>query len=128
MTERIIYDCDNTMGLPRKEIDDGLITVKDPPHESYSEAELRHMHQQLSDKNFLIFTDDTWIYVFNRNIFIRGTNPQEIFVQLGVEDASHAFYLGRELERAALALRLHKKYIQEEDLRWGYLSDERPPI
>jgi purine nucleosidase len=24
MTERIIYDCDNTMGLPRKEIDDGL--------------------------------------------------------------------------------------------------------
>ncbi|MDY7075703.1 MAG: nucleoside hydrolase [Chloroflexota bacterium] len=24
MTERIIYDCDNTMGLPHKEIDDGL--------------------------------------------------------------------------------------------------------
>jgi len=24
MTEQIIFDCDNTMGLPRKEIDDGL--------------------------------------------------------------------------------------------------------
>jgi len=23
MTEQIIFDCDNTMGLPRKEVDDG---------------------------------------------------------------------------------------------------------
>ena len=41
---------------------------------------------------------------------------------LGVDEASHAFYLGRELERAALAVRLGKKYVQESPLRWGYLS------
>jgi dihydropteroate synthase len=108
--------------LPKR-IDDSLITVKDPPHEHYTEAELRSMHQQLRDRNLRIFTDDAWIYVFNRDKFIRGTSPDDIFAQLDVVDASHAFYLGRELERAALSLRLGKKYIQEEELRWGYLSE-----
>jgi dihydropteroate synthase-like protein len=105
-----------------KDIDDSLITVKDPPYEYYSEAELRHMHQLVGDKNFRIFTDDTRIYVFNRDVFIHGTDPKEIFAQLDVMDPSHAFYLGRELERAALGLQLGKKYTQEEELRWGYLS------
>ena len=109
--------------LPPKDIDDSLITVKDPPHESFGEAELRHMHQLVNDKNFRIFTDSTWIYVFNRDIFIRSTDPQEIFNQLEITDPAHAFYLGKELERAALSVKLAKKYTQEEPLRWGYLSD-----
>lgn len=120
LARKLMYYAHQNRVLP-KEIDDGLITVKDPPHESYTEAELRHMHQQLRDRNFRIFTDDNWIYVFNRDVFIRGTSPDEIFAQLDVAEASHAFYLGRELERAALALRLGKKYMQEEELRWGYL-------
>ena len=106
-----------------KNIDDGLITIKDPPHEPYNQAELRLMHKQLRDKNFRIFTDDRWISIFNRDVFIRGTNPDEIFAQLKIRDASHAFYLGRELERASLAVRLGKKYVQESDLRWGYMSE-----
>jgi ribosomal protein L31 len=86
------------------------------------------MHQLVSDKNFRIFTDDTWIYVFNRDLFIRSTDPQEIFAQLEVTEPSHAFYLGKELERAALSVQLGKKYTQEEPLRWGYLSDRRMSI
>ncbi|MBC7250962.1 MAG: PTS mannitol transporter subunit IIABC [Anaerolineae bacterium] len=120
LARKLMYYAHQNRVLP-KEIDDSLITVKDPPHEHYTEAELRHLHQQIRDRNFRIFTDDRWIYVFNRDVFIRGTSPDEIFAQLDVDEASHAFYLGRELERAALALRLGKKYIQEEELRWGYL-------
>jgi hypothetical protein len=41
---------------------------------------------------------------------------------LDVADPGHAFYLGCELERAALAVRLGKKYTQESPLRWGYLD------
>ena len=108
-----------------KDIDVGLLTVKDPPHDDYAEAELRHMHDLVTDKNFRIFTDDKWIYVFNRDIFVRGTDPQEIFAQLKVTTPSHAFYLGKELERAALSVQLGKKYTQEEFLRWGYLSDRK---
>jgi hypothetical protein len=33
------------------------------------------------------------------------------------------FYLGRELEKAALAVQLGKKYVQDNDLRWGYMSN-----
>ena len=109
-----------------KHIDDGLITVKDPPYETYSETELRHMQRQLRDRHYRIFVDRNWIYVFNRNGFFRGTDPAELFAQLDRLDAPHAFYLGRELERAALAVRLGKKYMQETPLRWGYLSGERP--
>ncbi|MGC8873949.1 MAG: DUF6513 domain-containing protein [Chloroflexia bacterium] len=107
-----------------KMLDDSLITVKDPPHEHYSEEELREMQRMIRDANFRIFADDRNIYVFNRDRFIHGTDISEIFAQLGVEEASHAFYLGRELQKAALAVRLGKKYLQEQELRWGYLSED----
>jgi len=127
LARKLMYYAHQNRVLP-KHIDDSLITVKDPPHEHYNEAELRHMHQQLRDQNFRIFTDDNWIYVFNRDVFIRGTSPDEIFAQLDVSDTSHAFYLGRELERASLAVRLGKKYVQEDELRWGYLSERSTAI
>jgi dihydropteroate synthase-like protein len=122
LARKLMYYAHQNRVLPKR-LDDSLITVKDPPHEYYIEAELRSMHQQLGDRNFRIFTNDAWIYVFNRDVFIRGTSPDEIFAQLDVSDAPHAFYLGRELERAALAVRLGKKYVQEDELRWGYLSE-----
>jgi dihydropteroate synthase-like protein len=124
LARKLMYYAHKNRLLP-KDIDDALLTVKDPPHEPYGEAELRHMHQLVSDRNFRIFTDDTWIYVFNRDIFIRSTDPQEIFAQLDVTEPSHAFYLGKELERAALSVQLGKKYTQEEPLRWGYLSNRK---
>lgn len=109
--------------IPPKSLDDRLIALKDTPYVSYSEAELRAMQELVRDKNFRIFTNGEWIYVFNRDVFLRGTDPDELFASLEVHDASHAFYLGRELERAATARRLGKKYVQEAGLRWGYLSE-----
>jgi dihydropteroate synthase-like protein len=105
-----------------KEIDDRLIVLKDPPHRHYSEGELRRIQEEVRDRNFRIFTDEEKIYIFNRDLFVTGTDPEEIFPQLGLGEDSHAFYLGRELERAALAVRLGKKYMQEEPLHWGYLG------
>ena len=114
------YACSHHV-LP-KHVDDSLLTIKDPPHEHYGEAELRAMQAQVRDRNFRIFTDDETIYVFNNRLFLKGTDIQSLFNQLEVEQATHAFYLGKELQKAALAVRLHKKYTQEEDLRWGYLG------
>ncbi len=109
-----------------KHIDEGLITVKDPPHTSYTEDELRAMQTKVKDRNFRVFTDDQAIYVFNNQLFIKETDGdiQRIFDQLGAEDAGHAFYLGQELQKAAQAVRLGKEYIQDESLRWGYLSGD----
>ena len=105
-----------------KGLDDGLVALKDTPFETYSEAELRDMQRRVRDKNYRIFADRRWVYVFNRDTFVRGHDPHKLFIALDVADPGHAFYLGRELERAALAVQLGKKYTQESPLRWGYLS------
>ncbi len=107
--------------IPPKRINDNLIALKDPPFESYGEEELRGIQSEIRDKNYRIFTDEKQIYLFNNDTFLSGNDPQEIFDMLGIKDPGHAFYLGKELERAALAVRLGKKYVQEEKLRWGYL-------
>ncbi len=122
LARKLMYYANQNNILP-KHVDDGLITVKDPPHEPYTEAELRHMQEKVRDTNFRIFSNDESVYVFNRELFIKGTDPQQIFDQLDVRDGEHGFYLGRELERAALAVQLGKKYTQEVPLRWGYLSE-----
>ena len=105
-----------------KGIDDRLVTIKDPVMLTYSEQELRALQASLTDPNFRIFVDREAITVLNNEVFIRGTNIQVIFDQLEVDDPSHAFYLGKELARASLALTLGKTYRQEGSLSWGYLT------
>jgi len=105
-----------------KRVDDRLVTVKDPRILEYTEAELRELQRAVTDANFRIFTDRDTITVFNRERFVRGTDIQDIFRQLGVEEATHAFYLGKELMKAKLAITLGKSYRQEGSLQWGYLT------
>jgi dihydropteroate synthase len=121
IARRLMYHAVRHRTLP-KNVDDRLVTVKDPEILEYDEAELRRLHAAVKDPNFRIFTDRSTITVFNDEIFVRGTDIQEIFGQLGVSEATHAFYLGRELARAKLAITLGKTYRQEGALRWGYLT------
>lgn len=112
---------------PPKHVDDRLLTVKDPQVLRYSEAELRELHAQVTDPNFRIFADGETITVFNHELFIRGTDIQDIFDRLGVDEASHAFYLGKELAKARIAITLGKTYRQEGQLNWGYLTPPDDP-
>ena len=43
-------------------------------------------------------------------------------------DGAHAFYLGAELMKAEIALRLGKRYAQDEPLDWGCATDRAPRI
>jgi dihydropteroate synthase len=121
IARRLMHYAVTHRALP-KGVDDRLLTVKDPVILEYDEAELRRLHAEVRDPNFRIFTDRHTITVFNNEIFVRGSDIQEIFRQLGVEEASHAFYLGRELMKAKLAITLGKTYRQEGNLNWGYLT------
>jgi dihydropteroate synthase-like protein len=112
-------------GVPPKHIDDRLLTVRDARPKYWTEAELRDLHARITDPSFRIHTTSDAIYVFNNRLFVRGTEIQALFDQLGVEDPGHAFYLGRELTKARLALLLGKTYVQEQPLRWGYLTPDR---
>ena len=124
LARKLMYFAHQSHVLP-KHLEEGLLTVKDPPYEPYTEEELRAIQAKVRDPNFRIFTDREYIYVFNHRLFIKDTDERDIFAQLGVDEVSHAAYLGRELQKAALAVQLGKRYTQEQDLRWGYLSENR---
>jgi dihydropteroate synthase len=126
IARRLMHWAVHERRLP-KGIDDRLVTIKDPVVLRYSEAELRELHAAVKDPNFRIFADDETITVFNNELFVRGTDIQEIFRRLGVDEATHAFYLGKELMKAKLALQLGKTYRQEGSLNWGYLTPPDEP-
>ncbi len=113
-------------GTPPKHVDGRLLTVKDEELNPYAESELRELHAQVRDPNVRIFADADWIYAFNADRFVKGTDIGEIFERLGVDEPTHAFYLGKELMKASIARVLRKNYRQESPLDWGYLTAAEP--
>jgi dihydropteroate synthase-like protein len=108
-----------------KGLDDRLVTVKDPAVLTFSQDELRDLQSRITDPNFRVFADRDGITVLNAERFVRATDPgrlNDLFAQLEVTEPAHAFYLGRELARASLAVTLGKTYRQEGALSWGYLT------
>jgi dihydropteroate synthase len=111
---------------PPKHVDSGLVTTRDESMRAPSEQELREMQGQISDPNYRLFADANWLYAFNGQRFVREMNMYAVFDQLDVDDASHAFYLGKELMKATIARGLGKAYRQEGGLDWGLLSFPEP--
>jgi dihydropteroate synthase len=113
-----------------KGVDDRLVTIKDPAVLMYTEDELRALQATITDPNFRIFTDDKTITVLNSERFVRSTdtgNIRQIFDQLDIDEPTHAFYIGKELAQASLAVTLGKTYRQEGALSWGYLTPPDEP-
>jgi dihydropteroate synthase len=121
IARRLMYDAVTRHAIP-KDVDDRLVTLRDARVVSFSPEELRELQQGITDANFRIFTDSDGITVLNDEILVRGTDVGEIFSSLGVDEPTHAFYLGRELTRASLAVMLGKTYRQDDPLDWGYLT------
>jgi dihydropteroate synthase-like protein len=113
-------------GTPPKHVDGRLLTIKDEEVRPYTEAELRELHATITDPNIRIFTDADWIYAFNGDRFVKGTDINVMFDELDVDEHTHAFYLGKELMKAAIARGLGKNYRQESPLDWGYLTFDEP--
>jgi dihydropteroate synthase len=111
---------------PPKHIDPGLVTTRDESMRAPSEEELRAMQAQVSDANYRLFADAEWLYAFNGERFVRAADMYGVFEQLDVDDAAHAFYLGKELMKATIARGLLKNYRQEGPLDWGLLSFPEP--
>jgi dihydropteroate synthase len=126
VARRLMYYAVTQHTLP-KHVDDRLLTVKDPRVLAFSESDLRALQASITDANFRIFTDRDAITVLNSERFVRGTDIHDIFSQLGVTEATHAFYLGKELAKAKIAVTLGKTYRQEGSLSWGYLTPPDDP-
>lgn len=75
--------------------------------------------------DFIIFIADGEIFCKHEKVTIAGKRAREILdtvLELGlVSRLDHAAYLGRELMKAEIALRLGKNYVQDQDLGFGFL-------
>ena len=111
-----------------KHVDERLIMLRDPKLRIPSETVLTQLAKAITDSNIRIFADPTTgkLHAMNKRIHAVDDDPFVLFDQLGIDDASHAFYLGYELAKAVTALTLGKNYTQDEPLNWGMLT--RPEV
>jgi dihydropteroate synthase-like protein len=121
---RLVYRACQERVLP-KHLDPDLVLLRDPKLRAYSESVLRELAGRVTDRNFRLFAEDGQLYVFNDKMFLQGTDPFVLFEEMQRREAidpAHAFYLGYELAKAVTALTLGKNYVQDQALRWGFLT------
>ena len=124
---RIMYAAKQEEGLP-KGIDGALLTTHARKPFPYSLAEIRELAEQIRDPSYRVEITTEGIHVFNRDGLVTGQEPYQLFpvLELLAEDAPHAFYMGVELAKAGIALKLGKRYVQDEDLDWGVAAVPEP--
>ena len=117
---RIMYAAKQDEGLP-KGIDHGLLIGHERKPFPYNLDEVRELAEQITDPSYRVEITPEGIHVFNRDGLVTGQDPYQLFPALQPlqDDAPHAFYMGMELAKAEIALKLGKRYVQDEDLNWG---------
>ena len=120
LARRIMFAAKQDEGLP-KGIDGGLLASHSRKPFPYDLDEVRELAGEIKDPSYRVEITPEGIHVFNRDGLVTGQGPYELFplLELLEEDAPHAFYLGVELGKAETALKLGKRYMQDEDLDWG---------
>ena len=114
--------------VPPKRFEPDLVLLRDPKLRVHGEAELAELAARITDRNYRLFAEGGEIHVLNGAGHLRGVDPFELFERMQQQqplDAAHAFYLGFEMAKAATALTLGKNYMQDQALRWGFLTRGR---
>ena len=116
---RIMHAAAQQQTLP-KGFSGALMTVHAKRPFPDSAEEIAATAAQVRDPNFRIQISPAGLHVYNRDGLRLGQGAFELWPQLGLEhDAAHAFYMGVELAHAQIALRLGKRYVQDQALDWG---------
>jgi dihydropteroate synthase-like protein len=101
-----------------------LLQVHDRAPFPNTREEIAEAAAQVKDRNFRIEAAADGVHAFNKDGHWTSTDALALFDKLGVErDGAHAFYLGAELQKAEIAFRLGKRYVQDEPLDWGVAAD-----
>jgi dihydropteroate synthase-like protein len=126
LARRILHAAKADGSLPQG-YDPSLLALRDRrPHPNTPE-EIAANAAEVADANFRIEVAEDGVHVYNRHGHRVAADPFALFPDLAVEqDGAHAFYLGVELARAQIAHQLGKRYVQDNELRWG-CAVPRPP-
>ena len=124
LARRLVHHACRHRTLPKR-LEPNLILLRDPKLRAHGEETLRELASQVTDPNFRLFAERGKLHVINRDMWLQGTDPFELFAEMTKRadiDPAHAFYLGFELAKALTALTLGKNYVQDQTLRWGFLT------
>jgi dihydropteroate synthase-like protein len=119
---------------PPKRLEPNLVILRDPKLRPLSEQAINELAEAIKDRNYRLFAVNDRIHIVNSLLHFTGHDPFELLRQLLTHDTlltpSHAFYLGYEMAKAITALTLGKEYVQDQPLRWGFLTqaeNSHPP-
>ena len=124
LARRLVHHAVTHRVLPKR-LEPRLVMLRDPRLREHGEATLQELASQVQDRNFRLFAERGLLHVINRDMYLRGTDPFELFREMMRRtdiDPAHAFYLGYELAKAVTALTLSKNYTQDQALQWGFLT------
>ncbi len=124
LARRLVYHSCTQRVLPKR-LEPDLLLLRDPKIREHGEATLRELAERVTDRNFRLFAERGLLHVLNGRMFLQDTDPFTLFEQMQERDAidpAHAFYLGYEMAKAVTALTLGKNYVQDQALRWGFLT------
>jgi dihydropteroate synthase-like protein len=120
---RIMFAARADHSLP-KDYGAALLSLHDRKPFPNTPEEIAELAAQIADRNFRIETAADGIHVYARGVHHVARDAFALFPKLALgDDAGHAFYLGAELQKAEIAWRLGKRYIQDEPLDWGCAVD-----
>jgi len=117
-------------GIPPKNVDPGLVLLRDSRPLEMTDGELQTLSEQIRDHNLRVFVQGGEFHLISSQLHLTGHDPFQLFATFLQEehpsvkrmDAAHAFYLGYEMAKAMTALTLGKQYTQDEPLDWGFLT------
>jgi hypothetical protein len=124
LARRLVYFA-GTCGVLPKHLEPDLVMLRDPRLRRHGVETLTELAGQIKDRNFRLFAEDGLLHAMNGAMHLTGTDPFALFDEIHRRepiDPSHAFYLGYELAKAVTALTLGKNYVQDQALRWGFLT------
>jgi dihydropteroate synthase-like protein len=126
LARRLVHHACTQRVLP-KHVELDLIMLRDPKLRIHGEAMLADLAARITDRNIRLFAERGLLHVLNNQMSLQGRDPFALFAQMSEQediDPSHAFYLGYEMAKAVTALTLGKNYVQDQALRWGFLTEE----
>jgi dihydropteroate synthase-like protein len=124
LARRLVFFACKEHVLPKRR-EPKLIMLRDPKLREHSEETLKELAGHVTDRNFRLFAERGKLHVINCEMWLQGDDPFELFAEMAKRtdiDPAHAFYLGFELAKALTALTLSKNYVQDQALRWGFLT------
>ena len=122
LARRLAHHSVTNRTLP-KHVEPNLVLLRDPKRPVFGEDALKELQSGIRDPNWRIFAEPEALYAMNGQAFLKDVDPFVLFERMGVDDPSHAFYLGYELMKAATARTLDKDYRQDRALDWGFLTE-----